>query len=157
MIFATVGTQLPFERLINALSRYQRNSGETVVAQTLSNKKWPGLDTHRILRKDAFDRAISEARIIVSHAGVGSLLAAKVAKKPIIVLPRRRELREHRNDHQLDTAAYVDSRPGIAVAWHETEIPMLLKQNSSFTNQELETDTSQVLEDTVRRIIVGRV
>lgn len=157
MIFVTVGTQLPFDRLINAMSRYQQESGESVIAQTLSNKEWPGLVSHRVLPKDQFDRTIAEARIIVSHAGIGSLLAARTAKKPIVILPRRREFREHRNDHQLDTAVYVDGRPGIAVAWHESEIPILLDEDFSFDDLALETNESQPLEETVRQIIIGQI
>ena len=39
--------------------------------------------------------------------------------KPVVLLPRRARLGEHANDHQLDTAAWFGSRPGVHVA--ETE------------------------------------
>lgn len=45
MIFATVGTQLPFPRLIDALEALAPDLGEEVIAQIgASEGTWPNLD-----------------------------------------------------------------------------------------------------------------
>lgn len=65
---------------------------------------------------------IRGAELIVSHAGMGSLLTALRFQRPILIMPRKAGLGEHRNDHQLATARWMETRPGVAVAWDEAMI-----------------------------------
>ena len=53
-------------------------------------------------------------------------LAAKALNKPIVVIPRRAKLSEHRNDHQLATAAALEGRAGLRVAWELDQLPAFL-------------------------------
>lgn len=64
--------------------------------------------------------------MIVAHAGIGTILSAKRWGKPLVILPRRHGLGEHRNDHQLATARQVESLPGIHVAWEAADLGPLL-------------------------------
>jgi UDP-N-acetylglucosamine transferase subunit ALG13 len=57
---------------------------------------------------------------------MGSILTALELGKPIIVMPRRRDLGEHRNDHQLATAAHFRERGNVRVAQDERELEHLL-------------------------------
>jgi UDP-N-acetylglucosamine transferase subunit ALG13 len=66
------------------------------------------------------------ASVIVSHAGAGSILTALRLGKPIVIMPRRAALGEHRNEHQLATAARFRGRPGVIVAGDESELPSIL-------------------------------
>jgi len=85
--------------------------------------KWaPYLDANTYTQK------IQNAKVVVSHAGMGSIISAMTYQKPIILLPRKAELGEHRNDHQLATAHRFRSRPGIFVADEAEDIPGLLDQ-----------------------------
>ncbi|MCZ7682101.1 MAG: hypothetical protein M5U28_26235 [Sandaracinaceae bacterium] len=60
--------------------------------------------------------------------GTGTLLAALERGRPIVVLPRRADLRETRNDHQLATAARFAELAGVSVAWSERELPRALER-----------------------------
>ncbi|WP_281858185.1 glycosyltransferase [Litoreibacter halocynthiae] len=126
MIFVTVGTQLPFPRLINYMARWAQSHSERVVLQTGDGSGFNGCEAYRSLPSDQFGTFMTEARVIVSHAGIGSILATKAINKPIIVVPRRAKLSEHRNDHQLATAAALDGRAGLRVAWELEQIPAFL-------------------------------
>ena len=53
--------------------------------------------------KECTDRMVA-ADAIIAHAGMGTILTALEMGKPLLVMPRRAELGEHRNDHQLATA-----------------------------------------------------
>jgi UDP-N-acetylglucosamine transferase subunit ALG13 len=64
---------------------------------------------------------------------MGSILTALQYQRPIIILPRRARLREHRNDHQLATAKWLRGRQGIYVAWDETQIAELLDRRAELT------------------------
>ena len=128
MIFVTVGMQLPFDRLIQAMDRLASQLGEEVFAQIgetgfePANMTWtPFLDG------DEFEAKVQEARVIVSHAGVGSILAAQRNAKPLIILPRRAAFYEHRTDHQMHTVSALKGRRGIVPIGHESEIAQALK------------------------------
>ena len=127
MIFVTVGTQLPFERLLSAMDAIAANSREDFIAQTGAGQdNWTHLRSEPHLSPDAFAEFFRAARVVVAHAGIGSILSAKRFGKPLIILPRRAALGEHRNDHQMATARQVESIPGIHVAWEAEDIEAFL-------------------------------
>jgi UDP-N-acetylglucosamine transferase subunit ALG13 len=55
---------------------------------------------------------MDEARVIVTHGGVGSILMALSAGKSPIVMPRRAALREAVDDHQVDFVEHL-AKAGI--------------------------------------------
>lgn len=127
MIFATVGTQLPFLRLIDALNALAPDLGEPVIAQVgASEGNWPALDLRRTLTPAEFEQVFTAARVVVAHAGIGTILSAKRYGRPLVILPRRHALGEHRNDHQLATARQVERLAGIHVAWDTADLAGLL-------------------------------
>ena len=130
MILVTVGTQLGFPRLIDAMDAFAAASGERVVAQTgparAGQGTWPHLEVRPRLTPAEFETLFAEARAVVGHAGIGTILSARQHRRPLVVLPRRHALGEHRNDHQMATARAVAHLPGIRVAWEADEIAPLL-------------------------------
>ncbi len=117
MIFATVGTQLPFDRLLTALDDWASTHPEVrVMAQTgRTDGTFAHMECAENLGQTEFTTAFEAARVIVAHAGMGSILSASELGKPILLMPRRAALGEHRNDHQLDTAAEMASLPNVTV------------------------------------------
>lgn len=127
MIFVTVGTQLPFPRLIDAMDRIAGEQGERVVAQVGPEAgDWRRIEQCPTLAPAEFEALFAEARLIVAHAGIGTILSAKRIGKPLAVLPRRHALGEHRNDHQLATARAIEALPGVHVAWQAEDLPALV-------------------------------
>ncbi|MEV4636840.1 glycosyltransferase [Actinoplanes sp. NPDC049548] len=55
-------------------------------------------------------QALAEADVVISHAGVGSALAAMQAGKRAVYVPRRRVHREHVDDHQVEMARELEGR-----------------------------------------------
>lgn len=118
MIFVTVGTErFPFNRLIKALDEFQADlQGEQVFMQIGYATYVPSCAHSRLLSYDDFRQKIIDARIIVSHAGVGTLLmCASQGKKPIM-MARRKCYGEHVDDHQQMLANRLASRGGILLA-----------------------------------------
>ena len=125
MIFVTVGGELPFDRLIRAMDAFAAaHPAEEVFAQIGSggflpaHMRW----TRRLGRAD-YAAAVAAAGLMVAHAGMGSLLTAGEHGKPVVLLPRRARLGEHRNDHQLDTVRWLGPRPGVFVAAEAADLP----------------------------------
>ena len=75
-----------------------------------------------ILKADEFNRIFNESDLIVTHAGMGVILKSLVASKPIVVLPRRLELKEVNTNHQIATARALEKMNYIRVAWDEKEL-----------------------------------
>lgn len=116
MILLTVGTQLPFDRLVRAMDALAPDLAEPVVAQIGRSSFAPRhLDARAFISPAAFAPLLAECRLIVSHAGTGSIMAALRHGKPIIIMSRRALLGEHRNDHQVATAAHFAGRTGITL------------------------------------------
>ena len=131
MIFLTVGTQLSFDRLVRAVDQWAGDRGRTDIFGQIAN---PGVVHHRPQHFDWADflspaecRAYFEkAEMIVAHAGMGSIIGAMTYRKPILIMPRRAHLHEHRNDHQFGTAQRFEPKPGVFVAMEEADIPVKL-------------------------------
>ena len=133
MIFATVGSDLPFNRLVKHLDHWARdNPGQAVFAQVgrlgptdyvPQTMQWV-----EMLTAEQFDQRCAEARLIVAHAGMGSIITAMATGTPIVILARRARLRETRSDHQLTTAERFKHRPGIFVATTEADLAVAINQ-----------------------------
>jgi UDP-N-acetylglucosamine transferase subunit ALG13 len=131
VIFATVGTQLPFPRLMAALDAEAAGLGEPILAQTREDPaRYPALNAHATLAPADFEAAFARARLIVAHAGIGTILAARRHEKPLVLLPRRHALGEHRNDHQMATARHVQHLDGIYIAWNAENLKSLITQKN---------------------------
>lgn len=127
-IFVTVGAQMPFDRLTTAVDRWAAEHREhEVLAQIGESSLAPrNVRYAQFLSPSEFERAYDEADAIVGHAGIGTLFAALQRGKPIVVMPRRADLRETRNDHQIATAKRFIALAGVVVAWDESELPARL-------------------------------
>ncbi|KHD07587.1 hypothetical protein PN36_20110 [Candidatus Thiomargarita nelsonii] len=131
MIFVTVGTQFPFDRLIKGVDSWLNQS---VVAQIGHSAYLPKrMAFYDFLGAKEFDEKFKEADLIVSHAGMGNILKAFDYRKPIIIMPRRSELGEHRNNHQIESSKYFGSFDGIEVVNTVQELQDAL---SRFTRQQ---------------------
>jgi len=130
MIFVTVGTQLPFDRLVHAIDQWAKeHPGQDICAQVAASALTPQYITaHPFLSPSDYRRLFLAAELIVSHAGIGSIVMALELQKPIIVMPRRADLHEHRNDHQQGTARRFASMGYINAAYSEVELWALLAQ-----------------------------
>jgi UDP-N-acetylglucosamine transferase subunit ALG13 len=133
MIFVTVGSEMfPFDRLIQAVDKLVRqgvlkNVYCQIGASTYHPKhcRWEtfipfGKMLEHIRRSD----------VIISHGGVGiALLCLQQGKIPILV-PRRRELGEHVDDHQVEFAAHLERLKKAVIVWEMEELEDTLGKQS---------------------------
>jgi UDP-N-acetylglucosamine transferase subunit ALG13 len=125
MIFVTVGTQLPFDRMIHAIDEWagRRGCGGDVFAQIGPSEFTPKhIRFSAFITAEEFVRRTRQARAIVAHAGMGSIITALEMGKPILVMPRKASLGEQRNEHQLATAKHFLAQGRISVAFDEQEL-----------------------------------
>jgi UDP-N-acetylglucosamine transferase subunit ALG13 len=159
MIFVTVGTQMHFDRLIEAVDDWAGAvNTEDVFAQTgPSSYVAKHIRTRPFISPDEFREYTRQARVIVGHAGMGSILTALEFGKRIIVMPRRRDLGEHRTDHQIATAKYFVNQGRILVAWDGQELFERLTQlKASDQVEPISPMASPTLIATIRQFIESR-
>lgn len=155
MIFVTVGTQLTFDRMLQIVDQWAVQSEKSVFCQTGPTElTLDSVATKPFLSPVEYHEQMVRSSVIVSHAGIGSILSAMEYKKPIIIFPRRASLGEHRNEHQLATAKSFEGKPGIYVAYNEDELFGLLNSLVELDNKSVfEPFADQSLLDSVRDFI----
>ena len=100
MIYVTVGTQLPFSRLVKAVDEWASESGADVFAQI-----GPDENKYESIRAEAFvspviaDELIRSADLVVAHAGMGTIITASQYGKALIIMPRQFQLTGDRFDN----------------------------------------------------------
>lgn len=157
MIFATVGTQLPFPRLVSALDLLRPRLGRRIVAQIGSNPDVPkNLECYEFIQPYQFEVFFQAAEIIVAHAGIGTVLAAQKYRKPIILMPRRAALGEHRNDHQVATVRQLHGYPGIYVASDQDELAELLLHTELRCAERGDSRSLTGLQTAVKRFMLAK-
>ncbi len=130
MIFMTVGSQMPFDRLTIAMDQWAALHPEvSVFAQIGFSEYTPvNMKSVKTLAPAEFKKIMGECDLVVAHAGMGSVISACEFGKPLVLLPRKGSLRETRNDHQLASARALEPRAGISVAWEEADLASQLDQ-----------------------------
>ena len=130
MIFLTVGTQEPFDRLVEAVDSWaaSRDCGGLLFGQITDRAGYDptSFESTDYLEPESFLTLCSEADLIISHAGMGTIITSMMLRKWLVMMPRRERLGEQRNDHQWATARRFGGRAGILVAMSEDELPTLL-------------------------------
>ena len=112
MIFVTVGNDFrSFDRLLKRMDEIAPVLPEEVIIQR-------GYSKFRPVNARSFDfvsmekaiEYIKESRLVVSHAGIGTIMLCKEYGIPMIILPRRKRFQEHINDHQIEIAGALEER-----------------------------------------------
>lgn len=154
MIFVTIGTQLPFDRLIRIIDKLAPQLDEEIVAQVYKCGFSPrNIKTVDFLAPDEFNALFDKARLIISHAGMGTILSALQKDKPIIVFPRIAAMGEHRNEHQLATARKFKEMGSVNVAMNEEELTTMLLNREQTTLQHIGNSASSSLIQSIEEFI----
>lgn len=135
MIFVTVGTDLPFDRMMKVIDDWARESGRHDVFAQIGEGGWEPehIEFANFLQPQQFLECFQKASVIISHAGMGTILSALNHCKPILVMPKRASLGEHRNEHQLATARQMMEIGGVNVAFDEAELRLKLDHLEDLT------------------------
>ena len=123
MILVTVGaSQFPFDRLLRSCAVLA--GGERLVVQHGCSEVRPeGAECVPFLAMDELAALVREARVVVTHAGVGSILLALSNGKRPVVVPRTRAHGETVDDHQVESARRFATAGLVTLAEDPAELP----------------------------------
>lgn len=154
-IFLTVGTQLGFDRLVKAVDLWAKDNPRIdFFAQIGAGSYTPNnMSFTQYLTDDEYNKIFSLSDVIVSHAGMGTIISSRLNSKPIIIMPRDQMLGEHRNSHQMATCERFKDLDGCYIAKNETSVQDFLSDCLSLSSaqplekaEELQNNLENVLK-----------
>jgi UDP-N-acetylglucosamine transferase subunit ALG13 len=120
VIFVALGTQAyPFDRLLRGLDGVEE---ELVVQGGASTHRPGGATWFEFLDYPQLVDYVRTARVVVSHAGVGSVMTAVTEGKRPVVVPRLARYGEAVDDHQLPFARRMDAAGLVRLVEDPTEL-----------------------------------
>jgi UDP-N-acetylglucosamine transferase subunit ALG13 len=131
MILVTTGSNgSPFDRLISVVERFDLD--EEVVVQYGPSKLRPrGARCVDYLPFDELSRLVADARVVVAHAGVGSILLCLTHGRPPLVVPRLPSLGEVVDDHQFVLARRLALSGAVTCVDEVDDLPELVRRDAT--------------------------
>lgn len=147
MIFVTVGTnEARFERLVRAVAALPNDEPFVIQHGHSPAIPRPNCELVDFLPYEAMVETMRSARVVVTHAGVGSVMVALSNGKRPVVVPRRKALGEAVDDHQLQLGrrfaqagfvTLVETQPALAEAVGQDDWTATLPNETSALADEL--------------------
>lgn len=136
MIFVTVGTsKLSFDRLLEKVDFLikEKKIKDKVIMQIGNSSYEPKhAEWFRFESYEKMKDLMKKSEIIITHAGVGSILTAMIMKKKLIVVPRTKKYNEHVDDHQVEFSKHLNKEYGVTVVFDIKDLEFYLTKNSRF-------------------------
>ena len=150
MIFVTLGTQdKSFKRLLEAIDREIEKGTikERVVVQAgLTKYESPNMEIFDLIPQDEFEKYFDEADLIITHGGVGSILAGIKKNKKVIAAARLAKYKEHTNDHQKQIINEFSSKGYILELKDFNRLGSLIEKSSKFKPKKFESNTENMVK-----------
>ena len=128
MILVTVGTnETPFDRLLRAAGTLV-DLDELVVQYGSSALRPDGARCVDFLPFDELTELVASARVVVTHAGAGSVLVCLAAGKRPVVMPRLHAFGEAVDDHQLIFARQLAGAGLLTVVGDGAELEKAVRE-----------------------------
>ncbi len=97
------------------------------------------------IEPDELTELHNKARIIITHAGVGSIMKALFLKKKVIAIARLSKYDEHVDDHQVEVLEEF-ARLNYLMPWRENDsLKTLLANADDFNQREFISNNSQMI------------
>lgn len=149
MIFLTVGTQFPFDRLVKAVDHLagKSNIDEEIFAQ-IGDSSYKPVNFKAVQTMDAglFEKFVLNSTAIISHSGMGTIETALRNGKPLLAIPRLKKYGEVVNDHQVAIARKFEAEGHLLAAYHENDIGSKIIELKNFVPRKRTSTSDAVIE-----------
>lgn len=149
LILVTLGTQdKSFKRLLEALQQ-QIDKGiikdKVIVQAGFTKFESDDMEIIDLIPINEFNDLIKKADLIITHGGVGSIMAGIRNNKKIIVAPRLKKYNEHVNDHQVQIVEEFAKLGYILPLKNFNMLSKLLIKVKKFKPQTMESNTINMI------------
>lgn len=149
MLFLTVGTQFPFDRLVRTVDDIFDEGliDEEIFAQIGESLYRPSNFKYvKSLQRSEFDHWAQKASAIIGHAGIGTITIALDGNKPLLVMPRLKKYGEVVNDHQAAIARKFEELGHVLAAYSTQELPQKIMQLTTFVPKKRKSQAQSVVQ-----------
>jgi UDP-N-acetylglucosamine transferase subunit ALG13 len=147
--FVSVGNAVQsFDRLIKAVIDVYVQLPQPVIIQygnSIVREKNENCNWMDFMSMSEFEQNVKAADLLILHGGAGSLIHAIKAGKVPVVVPRRKSLNEHIDDHQIEFADAFASAGKAVVVYDEKYLINGVEEAMS-----LQRDIKNKIRDTPR-------
>lgn len=127
-VFITMGTIAPYEfnALVETVERWADPHTELVWQLGTTSRRPTRGSVHDYMPAETFASNVEWADLVITHAGVGTLISLVESGARVIAVPRRKRRSEHVDDHQVQIAREFSDR-GLIVYSELDNLPALIK------------------------------
>lgn len=149
MIFVVLGTQkFQLNRLLQKLDEYVEQGvlQDEIYAQIGNSTYKPKYFAYKdFMDKKEFDETISKADVVIAHSGVGTIITAIHAEKPIVVFPRLAKYKEHVDDHQLEIAKAFETKKFVLCCYEDDDLLEKINKCKNYQFEEYVSHQKQIV------------
>ena len=131
MILISLGThERPFYRLLKEIEKLiSKEKIKDVIIQTgYTSYKVKGAKCFDFIEFGKMQKLIKNCNLLITHGGVGSITDALNYGKATIVVPRRKELNEHSDNHQLQITKEMEKTGKIIPVYDIKDLEYAIKK-----------------------------
>jgi UDP-N-acetylglucosamine transferase subunit ALG13 len=157
-IFLTVGSMLPFDRLVKSIDLWAADHPDVAVFAQIgeTNFRPEHIEFRAMVTPDEYRMHFETSDIVVSHVGMGTVITAFETGRPLVMLPRLPELQEVTSTHQLATAKWLADRPGIIIVYTEDALAGAIAESCGAVGvSRIESGTRDALIGAIRDFIAN--
>lgn len=149
MILVLLGTQNnSFTRLLQAIQENIENkviTDNVIVQAGFTKFESKDMKIFSMIDKNKFSKLQDEADLIITHAGVGSIISSLEKGKKVIVVPRLKRYNEHVNDHQIQIAKKFKQQGYVKYVINVKNLGKVIKSMESFIPKKYKKSESNVV------------
>jgi len=149
MILVTLGTQdKDFRRLLEAIDKEIEKktiTDEVIVQAGFTKYESKNMKIFDLIPSDQFDELINKCDLLITHGGVGSILAGVTRNKKVIAAPRLAKYNEHVNDHQLQIIDNLTKHKYILGLKDFNQLGKVIEKSKKFTPKKFVSNTNNFI------------
>lgn len=131
----------------------KKNDEEVIIQTGHINYKIQTAKHFKFLSGEEFTKIYESARLIVSHAGIGSIITALRNNKPFIIVPRMKKYGEHLDDHQLEIAGEIEKEGIATVVYDLKNLEKLIKIVNAYSRRRFNNEKTILIKKLRRHLI----
>lgn len=145
MVLVGLGTQdKSFERLLKQIDKEIKNGNineEVIVQAGYTKYESENMKIFDYVTQEELNEYVKKARLIITHAGVGSILTGLENDKKVIVVPRLEKYGEHTNDHQVQIAEQFSEEGYVIYLKNLKDLVKVINEIDNFKPKKLKHNT----------------
>lgn len=150
MIYVTLGTQkFQFDRILKKLDELIENKviNDEIAVQCIHHTYKPkNFEVFKLKSTDEIEEILKKSKLVITHAGTGSLVQCIKFKKHTVVVPRLVEFGEHVDNHQIEIASVFQAKGNATVITDINDLQQYVEDYSKANIIDIELDNTMLLK-----------